>query len=196
MTYEQKDIPVSDLVEADYNPRQISANDFDALKDSISKFGMAEPLVVNSHKERTGIVIGGHQRLRACKSLGMKEVPCFVVSLPVEEEQELNIRLNRNHGEFDYDALANHFDAGDLLDWGMTARELDLDLTIPDDGEEEKTKRPKEKKYDFKILFNNEAELDEWYEFIAELKLATSDDEHPTVSQKILNYIQQHPIQI
>ena len=193
MVYEQKTLATSSLVEADYNPRQISANDFNSLKESIYKFGMAEPLVVNSHKERKGIVIGGHQRLNACRDLGIKEVPCLVVSLPIEEEKELNIRLNRNHGEFDFDILANLFDAGDLLDWGMTARELDLDLDMP---EPPQPKPPKEKKLEYKLAFNNETELDQFYEFLAELKLATSDEDFPTTSQKILNYINQHPIQI
>ena len=133
--------------------------------------------------------------MRACIDLGIDDVPCFVVSLPLDDERELNIRLNRNHGEFDFDARANLFDAGDLLEWGRTARELDLDLSIPDDGDEE-PKRKKEKKFEYKIAFNNSDELDEWYEFIAEIKLATSDEEHPTISQKIINYIKEHPIQI
>jgi hypothetical protein len=196
MTYEQRTLKVSELRGSDYNPRQISANDYDALKDSISKFGIAEPLVVNSHESRNGIVIGGHQRLRACIDLGEKEVPCFLVSLEEEDERELNIRLNRNHGEFDFDALANHFDAGDLMDWGMTARELELDLTMPDDGEEVSPKAKKEKKFEYKLLFNNGDELDQWYEFMAELKLSSDDEEYPTISQKIINYIKEHPIQI
>ena len=196
MTYEQKTVPVTDLIQSDYNPRQISASDYDSLKDSISKFGMAEPLVVNSHEGREGVVIGGHQRLRACMDLGITEVPCFLVSLELEDEKELNIRLNRNQGEFDYDALANLFDAGDLLDWGMTAKELDLDLTIPDDGEEQEPKRKKEKKFEYKLAFNNADELDEWYEFIAELKIFSDDEKYPTISQKIINYIKEHPIQL
>ena len=196
MQYEQKDISVDNLIEADYNPRQISPNDFESLKDSISKFGMAEPLVVNGNAEREGIVIGGHQRLRACKALGMKNVPCFVVSLTKEEEMELNVRLNRNQGEFDYDALANIFDAGDLIDWGMTARELDMEFDLPDDGEPEPTKQKKEKEYNYKLSFNNESELDEWYEFLAELKLSTDDEKLPTITQKILKYIKDNPIQI
>lgn len=163
MNYEQNTLPVSHLKQSDYNPRQISANDYDALKDSISKFGMAEPLVVNSYKGREGIVIGGHQRLRACIDLGIKEVPCFIVPLPEKDERELNIRLNRNHGDFDFDALANHFDAGDLMDWGMTARELDMDFTLPDDGEEDDVKPKKEKKFEYKLTFNNSDELDKWY---------------------------------
>jgi len=195
MEYDQLTLSAKDLKPANYNPRQISATDFDALKDSISKFGMAEPIVVNSNPEREGIVIGGHQRLRACMDLGIKEVPCFLVNLEEKDERELNIRLNRNHGEFDFDALANHFDAGDLLDWGMSARELELDVVLPEDGEEEK-KPKKEKKFEYKITFNNGDELDKWYDFIAELKISSNDEEYPTISQKIINYIKEHPIQI
>ena len=195
MEYDQLTLSAKDLKPANYNPRQISATDYDALKDSISKFGMAEPIVVNSNPDREGIVIGGHQRLRACMDLGIKEVPCFLVNLTEEDERELNIRLNRNHGEFDFDALANHFDAGDLLDWGMSARELELDVVLPEDGEEEE-KPKKEKKFEYKITFNNSDELDKWYDFIAELKISSNDEEYPTISQKIINYIKEHPIQI
>ena len=195
MEYDQLKLSVKDLKPANYNPRQISATDYDALKDSISKFGMAEPIVVNSNPDREGIVIGGHQRLRACMDLGIKEVPCFLVNLEEKDERELNIRLNRNHGEFDFDALANHFDAGDLLDWGMSARELELDVVLPEDGEEEE-KPKKEKKFEYKITFNNSDELDKWYDFIAELKISSNDEEYPTISQKIINYIKEHPIQI
>lgn len=195
MEYDQLTLSAKDLKPANYNPRQISATDYDALKDSISKFGMAEPIVVNSNPEREGIVIGGHQRLRACMDLGIKEVPCFLVNLEEKDERELNIRLNRNHGEFDFDALANHFDAGDLLDWGMSARELELDVVLPEDGEEEE-KPKKEKKFEYKITFNNSDELDKWYDFIAELKISSNDEEYPTISQKIINYIKEHPIQI
>tara|TARA_Y100000592_G_scaffold98303_1_gene171057 strand:+ start:2746 stop:3333 length:588 start_codon:yes stop_codon:yes gene_type:complete len=195
MEYDQLKLSVKDLKPANYNPRQISATDYDALKDSISKFGMAEPIVVNSNPDREGIVIGGHQRLRACMDLGIKEVPCFLVNLEEKDERELNIRLNRNHGEFDFDALANHFDAGDLLDWGMSARELELDVVLPEDGEEEE-KPKKEKKFEYKITFNNGDELDKWYDFIAELKISSNDEEYPTISQKIINYIKEHPIQI
>jgi len=195
MEYDQLTLSAKDLKPANYNPRQISATDYDALKDSISKFGMAEPIVVNSNPDREGIVIGGHQRLRACMDLGIKEVPCFLVNLEEKDERELNIRLNRNHGEFDFDALANHFDAGDLLDWGMSARELELDVVLPEDGEEEE-KPKKEKKFEYKITFNNSDELDKWYDFIAELKISSNDEEYPTISQKIINYIKEHPIQI
>ena len=78
----------------------------------------------------------------------------------------------------------------------MTARELDMEFDLPDDGEPEPTKQKKEKEYNYKLSFNNESELDEWYEFLAELKLSTDDEKLPTITQKILKYIKDNPIQI
>ena len=82
----------------------------------------------------------------------------------------------------------------DRLDWGFSARELDFDIEIPDDGQmEEKPK--KEKRLEYKLEFNNVTEQDKFYEFIAELKLTSDDDKFPTLSQKLINYIEAHPIQ-
>jgi predicted transport protein len=54
----------------------------------------------------------------------MNTVPCFKVNLPLKDERELNIRLNKNNGEWNYDDLANHFDVDDLLEWGFKDYEL------------------------------------------------------------------------
>ena len=49
----------------------------------------------------------------------MNSVPCVAVSLPISEERELNVRLNKNNGEWDWDKLANEFDMSDLVGWGF-----------------------------------------------------------------------------
>ena len=54
----------------------------------------------------------------------MKKIPCVQVDLTLDEEKELNIRLNKNVGEWDYDSLANYFDVDDLMDWGFADNEL------------------------------------------------------------------------
>jgi len=46
------------------------------------------------------------------------------VELPYDQEKELNIRLNKNVGEWDYDALANYFDVGELTEWGFKEEEI------------------------------------------------------------------------
>ena len=115
---------ITDLKPATYNPRQISTKDYNSLKDSVKKFGLVDPIIVN--KDMT--VIGGHQRLKICKELKHIETDCVVLDLSKEEERELNIRLNKNTGDFDMDILANEFDIDELVDWGF--KHIDLDVNI------------------------------------------------------------------
>jgi hypothetical protein len=85
---------------------------------------LVDPLIVNTHKERKNVLIGGHQRLKIATMLGLKEIPCVEVELNPAKEKELNIRLNKNVGEWDWDALANYFDVGELTEWGFTDGDL------------------------------------------------------------------------
>tara|TARA_B100001250_G_C19794106_1_gene787963 strand:- start:64 stop:555 length:492 start_codon:yes stop_codon:yes gene_type:complete len=122
---------VKNLNPASYNPRQISSKQYKDLKESIKKFGLVDPIIVN--KDNT--VIGGHQRLKVCKELKYIEIDCVMLDLSKEEERELNIRLNKNTGDFDMDILANEFDIEELTDWGF--KHIDLDVNI-DKIEEDK----------------------------------------------------------
>lgn len=99
---------VADLVPADYNPRKISPKAMEGLKKSLAEFGAVQPIVVN---ERTGHIVGGHQRVKALAALGQVETTVIVVDLSLTREKALNVALNNPHisGEFD-DGL------GDLLD--------------------------------------------------------------------------------
>tara|TARA_R100000654_G_scaffold12054_1_gene26193 strand:- start:6550 stop:7707 length:1158 start_codon:yes stop_codon:yes gene_type:complete len=115
---------ITQLKPATYNPRQISTKQYNDLKASIKKFGLVDPVIVN--KDNT--VIGGHQRLKICKELKYIEIDCVVLDLSKEEERELNIRLNKNTGDFDMDILANEFDIDELTDWGF--KHIDLDINI------------------------------------------------------------------
>ena len=115
---------VSDLIFAEYNPRELTKDQHQDLKDSITRFGFVDPLIVNTHKERKNILVGGHQRLKIAKELSYSEVPCVEIELTPEKEKELNVRLNKNTGQWDWDSLANYFDAGELLKWGFTEDEL------------------------------------------------------------------------
>jgi len=121
---EIKQIKISELKSAEYNPREMTETQHKDLKDSIKKFGMVDPIIVNKHEGRENIIIGGHQRLRICEEMGMEEVPVFYVDLDIEKEKELNIRLNKNTGQWDFDKLANEFDDDDLLEWGFGRDEI------------------------------------------------------------------------
>ena len=96
-------VPIASLKAAPFNPRSISRKDFDALKRSIKQHGWVEPVVVN---QRSGNIVGGHMRVNAARELGHDEVPVTYVDLDYAHEVALNIALNRIHGVFDDDSLA------------------------------------------------------------------------------------------
>ena len=112
---------IADLKPAPYNPRSSNKRQEQNLKDSLTKFGVVEPIIFN---KQTGYIVGGHFRVRELKKLGFKEVECVIVDLSEEDERELNIRLNANTGSWDMDILANNFDIPELKEWGL---ELDFE---------------------------------------------------------------------
>ncbi|MFH1142747.1 MAG: site-specific DNA-methyltransferase [Candidatus Uhrbacteria bacterium] len=116
-------IPINSLREAEYNPRQWDEEAKKKLKASLKQHGFVDPVIVNNSPERKNIIVGGHFRTECAKELGFTEVPVVYVSLTKEQEQALNLRLNRTGGswnfellkEFDIDLLLNvGFDDGDL----------------------------------------------------------------------------------
>ena len=117
-------IKIGDLIAAEYNPRQLTKDQYKHLSDSIKRFGLVDPIIVNKNKDRKNIVVGGHQRIRVAKDLKINDIPCVEVDLDYDKERELNVRLNKNMGEFDYDILANMFDMDELIDWGFDDKEL------------------------------------------------------------------------
>jgi DNA modification methylase len=127
------EIPVDALTPAEYNPRKHDSVATEQLKQSIKKFGLVDPIIVNSASNRFGIIIGGHFRWEVAKELGYKTIPVVYVDIPnLEKEKELNLRLNKNTGEFDWDLLAK-FDESFLADIGFSSGELDciFDVEVP-----------------------------------------------------------------
>jgi len=110
---------LKDLKPAEYNPRQATEKQQKHLTESLKKFGVVEPVIVNENKDRKNIIVGGHFRVRELTKLGYKEVDCVILDLPLEDEKELNIRLNANTGSWDFDILANQFDEIKLNEWGL-----------------------------------------------------------------------------
>jgi ParB/RepB/Spo0J family partition protein len=118
-------VKITELLPAKYNPRKWSEPAIEQLTESVKRFGLVDPILVNSTKDRYNIVIGGHFRLKVAKDLGIKEVPVVYIDIPDEaKEKELNIRLNKNLGDWDYELLAE-FDESLLADIGFESEELD-----------------------------------------------------------------------
>ncbi|MDD2438475.1 MAG: ParB N-terminal domain-containing protein [Massilibacteroides sp.] len=120
-----ENVLISDLHIAQYNPRKHTREQMIQLQESIKRFGVVDPVILNGAPERLNIVIGGHMRLQALHELGETTVPAVYVHITdIEKEKELNLRLNKNTGEFDYDLLAS-FDESFLKDVGFSSEELD-----------------------------------------------------------------------
>jgi len=134
---------LTDIKSNPNNPRIIKDDKFKKLVASIKEFPQMlslRPIVVNDDM----IVLGGNMRLKACKEAGLKEVPVIKASdLNEEQQKAFIIKDNVGYGEWDWDMLANEWDAEELVEWGLdipnfviddlgTAEEDDFD--VPDGG--------------------------------------------------------------
>jgi len=117
-------VKIIDLIPATYNARMMTEQQAKDLEQSIKKFGLVDPIIVNSNPERLNVVIGGHQRLKIAQQLGFAEVPVYYVDLDEQQEQELNLRLNKNTGSWDWDMLIN-FDESMLEAVGFDRKEFE-----------------------------------------------------------------------
>ena len=113
---------IADLKELPGNPRTIKKDQFEKLKTSIkdnADYFEARPIILS---DRTGelVILAGNQRYKAAKAIGLKEVPTILLpNLTEEREKEIIIRDNVENGDWDWDALANEWDAGMLDSWGV-----------------------------------------------------------------------------
>jgi len=117
-----KPISVEKLNPAKYNPRkdlQPGDEEYEKLLRSIEEFGYVEPIIWN---ERTGNIVGGHQRFKILKQLGHTEIPCVIINLDEQREKALNVALNKISGEFDLPLLS------DLL-YELSSDGFDVSLT-------------------------------------------------------------------
>lgn len=95
------------LTVADYNPRrdlQPEDAEYQKLRRSIEEFGYVEPIIWN---ERTGRVVGGHQRLKVLLEQGREDIEAVVVDLAEKDEKILNVLLNKVKGRWDIGRLAD-----------------------------------------------------------------------------------------
>lgn len=101
------------------NPRIIKDDKYKKLVKSIKEFPkMLEirPIVVDENM----VVLGGNMRLKACVEAGLKEVPIIKADeLTEEQKKEFIIKDNVGYGEWDWDVLANEWDAELLDEWGL-----------------------------------------------------------------------------
>lgn len=132
-------IKISEIKKNPSNPRVIRDAKFERLKTSIREFPQMlelRPIVIDEN----AMILGGNMRFAAIKALGMKEIPNSWVKracdLTEQQKQEFVVKDNASFGEWDFDQLANEWDAQSLADWG-----LDLPKAF-DEPEKEKPGEP------------------------------------------------------
>jgi site-specific DNA-methyltransferase (adenine-specific) len=112
-------VKISEVKANPNNPRLIKDDKFKKLVKSIQEFPemlSLRPIVVNADM----IVLGGNMRLKACKEAGLKEVDIIKADdLTEEQQKQFIIKDNVGFGEWDWEDLANNWDAEQLTDWGL-----------------------------------------------------------------------------
>jgi hypothetical protein len=96
---------LSDLIPDPENPRTLSDEARAGLQASLQRFGPVVPIIWN---EKTGHVVGGHQRLKVLQDMGAEETDVVVWSGDKDEQRALNVTLNNPAimGDWDENALA------------------------------------------------------------------------------------------
>ena len=100
------------------NPRIIKDDKFAKLVQSLKdlpEMAKVRPVVVNQDM----VVLGGNMRLKAMKEAGWKEVPVEIVDWDEDKQRQFIIKDNVGFGEWDWEMLANQWDAEQLDDWGL-----------------------------------------------------------------------------
>lgn len=128
-------VKTKEIIANDTNPRVIKDEKFKKLVQSIKDFPQMlhlRPIVVNDDM----VVLGGNMRLRAVQEVGLKEVPIIKASdLTEEQQKEFIIKDNVGFGEWDWDVLANEWEAELLTEWGLDVwqQPVEVDYSLLDE---------------------------------------------------------------
>jgi hypothetical protein len=135
------------------NPRIIKDDKFAKLVESLREFpemATIRPIVCNTDM----VILGGNMRFKAMQAAGWKEVPVEVVDWPEDKQAEFVIKDNVSGGEWDWDMLANQWDAEKLEAWG-----LDLPVFMPEPSMDQLIGDDKNKPATMKITFESPEQL-------------------------------------
>jgi ParB-like chromosome segregation protein Spo0J len=153
-------VKISEVKSNPNNPRIIKDDKFQKLVKSIKEFPEMlniRPIVVNADM----VVLGGNMRLRACKEAGLKEVAIIKAEdLTEEQQKQFIIKDNVGFGEWDWEDLANNWDAEQLTDWGLDIPNF-MELPSEDELTADEKKNPPTMKITFESVEDlQQAEID------------------------------------
>ena len=169
-----KKVKITEVISNPNNPRLIKDDKFKKLVKSIQDFPdmlNVRPIVVNKDM----VVLGGNMRLKAIKEAGIKEINIEIVDWNEQQQKEFIVKDNVGYGEWDWDDLANNWDAEELTDWGLDIPNFDAKVLEAEDD-------------DFKIA--NEIHTEFVYGDIIEIgehRLLCGDSTNPEHIDKLMN---------
>jgi ParB-like chromosome segregation protein Spo0J len=159
-------VKISEVKPNPKNPRLIKDDKFKKLVKSIQEFPdmlNKRPLIVFTDTDGKYVVLGGNMRLKALNELKFKEIPVIVADEWTEEQKaEFLIKDNVGFGEWDWDSLANEWDAENLDEWGLDVPK------IQDYEEIEPSGYDLTQKWFLHIEFENEEDCEKWYNSLIE----------------------------
>ena len=146
-------IKITDIIPAEYNPRQISDEELTKLTNSINEFGLVDPIIINLKNNK---IIGGHQRydvlinqyildnnfyaelnLLRFGDIGWIFTDTDLKIESEEHEKALNLALNKISGEWDSVKLNDLLNELDMSDFDIELTgfdELEVELLSSDDS--------------------------------------------------------------
>lgn len=113
-------VPVDDLTPYEHNTRAHNDDDVAQIARSIQRYGFNDPIGIWSEQN---LIVEGHGRLMAARSLGMTEVPCVRLDhLTDDQRREYGIMHNKTAelSEWDFDALEQELQDLDLSEFGLS----------------------------------------------------------------------------
>jgi ParB-like chromosome segregation protein Spo0J len=138
--YKVQHVPINSVKSNADNPRIIKDDKFKKLVKSISEFPQMlelRPIIVDNDM----IILGGNMRHKAAMECGLQMIPIVIAEdLTEEQKREFIIKDNVGFGEWDWDILANDWDADLLVEWGLDVWVDEEEKTLDDQSEESSTK--------------------------------------------------------
>ena len=149
-------VKISEVKTNPNNPRTLKDDKFKKLVKSIQEFPQMleiRPIVVNDEM----VVLGGNMRLKACKEAGLKEIHIIKASNLTEDQQkQFIIKDNVGFGEWDWDMLANEWNAEELEEWGIDVPNFETDVDYSEKNKELNLNDFEDQKYTIKLEYSED----------------------------------------
>lgn len=132
------------------NPRQITESKMELLKQNIQQYPemlTLRGLMVYPLENGKYIIIGGNMRYHAMQELGFKTAPVIIIpkETTIEQLKAYSVIDNNGFGKWDWDLLANEWDAAQLTSWGVDLPIMESEIntdeffdSLDDDGDKAK----------------------------------------------------------